>query len=397
MRLHGSHLPHIVGVALLLAAQTSWASNGDQMVGYSGLSNGMAGAVVATPQDGTTALTNPAGLTSLRMAENSIRFDMNLGLFNPGRELNGVVSDNTMYVMAIGGLVFRTETLGDRVTFAVGAYPVSGGGVDFAREAFSVPTPGGPVQMSIVGGRQSLRIGPSVAYRVTDGLSLGLNLSLAASSLSLKGPFGNFPSDIAYGWSAVLGANWQILPALRVGATYTTRTRSQDLEWNTDGGRFSLSFEDPQSYALGVSYQIGTKFLIEGDVKYLDFAGVRENVTLNSPEGQPDVQLAMGWDSQWVYAIGAKVELFSGMHLIAGYNYGKSPIDENDVRANVCAMAIIEHHASFGAEVDLSEHSTLGLSLIRGFENQMKAPEPGPVVDVAFGANLLTLQFTYRG
>src|SRR5574340_1810666 len=99
MRLHDTKRAHLVGIAVLVASQNASAHNGDQMMGYSALSNAMGGAVIASPQDVTTALSNPAGLTSLKMGTNKTRFDMNVGLLNPIRELNGIESDNSVYVM----------------------------------------------------------------------------------------------------------------------------------------------------------------------------------------------------------------------------------------------------------------------------------------------------------
>lgn len=394
MKPHKKKIIQVAGAALVAAGQSAFANNGDQMVGFSGLSNAMGGAVTATPQDVTTALSNPASLTFLNLGEQKTRFDMNVGLLNPNRELNGVKSDNGVYVLATGGLAFQSDRFGERLTVAVGAYPVSGGGVDFPREAFQM----GPTNISVVASRQSLRIGPAFAYRVTDDFSLGLNLSLASNTMSLKGPNGNFPADVAYGWAAVVGATWRITPAMLLGAAYTTQTHSQDLQWNTDQGRYSLSFEDPQTFALGLSLRPSEKWLVEADVKYLDFKSVRDHILLDAPGALPDTTLAMGWDSQWVFALGTKYRMSQGSRILAGYNYGKSPIDESDVRANIGVTAIVEHHLSLGGEFDVSKHSTLSLSLIHGFKNEMSAP-PAPMqprADVAFETNLLTLQFTYR-
>src|SRR4030067_479658 len=65
------------------------------------------------------------------------------------------------YVMATGGFAFQSELLGPDYTISVGAYPISGGGVDFPAEAFKL----GNGYAAIVSSRMSLRIGPSIAYQ----------------------------------------------------------------------------------------------------------------------------------------------------------------------------------------------------------------------------------------
>lgn len=155
----------------MLVSGAAFANNADQVVGLSALSNAMGGAVVATPQDVTTALTNPAGLSFLDMGEQKSRFDMNLSVLNPMRSMNGVDSDGEAYVMATGGFAFQSELLGPDYTVSVGAYPISGGGVDFPAAAFKL----GNTYAAIVSSRMSLRIGPSIAYQASDKLSVGVD------------------------------------------------------------------------------------------------------------------------------------------------------------------------------------------------------------------------------
>lgn len=368
------------------------ANNGDQMVGYSALSNAMGGAVVATPQDVTTALSNPAGLAFLNLGEAGTRFDMSLAVLNPIRKLNDIESDNDAYVLATGGFAFQSELFGDDVTIGVGAYPISGGGVDFPHRAFAMPVLG---NVSIVATRQSLRIGPALAIRLNDKLAFGANVSLASNQMSLKGPTGSFPTDVAYGISGVAGVTYEPAPGLRLGAAYTTRSYSQDLEWNLNDGQYRLSFEDPQTVAVGISYEPSPRWQMELDVKWLDYEGVRSSNVLYGPTPAQDRTLAYGWESQWVVGLGTKYHLNDRVALIAGYNYGESPLGPEDINQNIGATAIVEHHISFGAEFDVTRLSTLTLSLIHGFENEMTA-SAGLPTDVSFETNLATLQFTYR-
>lgn len=385
----------------MLASGVVLANNGDQMVGYSGISNAMGGAVVATPQDVTTALSNPAGLSYLNMGSQKSRFDMNLSVLNPNRSMNGVDSDSNAYVMATGGFAFQSELFGPDVTVSVGAYPISGGGVDFPTEAFKLG--GSGPHAAIVANRMSLRIGPAVSYRASDNLSIGLNVSLVANQMSIKNfdtsafppKSMNFPNDVSYGGSFVLGSIYKINDRTNFGATYTSRSYSEDLEWNMDDGKWSLSFQDPQAIAIGLSHRPTDKLLLEADLKWLNYSGVRTTATLHGPTAAQNKNIAYGWDDQYVLALGAKYKLSDGIALMAGYNYGKSPIDESDINNNAGVTAIVEHHLSVGATTRVTKYSSLTFSLIHGFKNDMTASS-GPPTTVSFETNLATLQFTYE-
>lgn len=394
--------PIAICAGSLLVSSAALANNGDQMVGYSAISNAMGGAVTATPQDVTTSLSNPAGLSYLNMGSQNSRFDMNLSVLNPLRSMNGVESDSNAYVMATGGFAFQSELFGPDVTVSVGAYPISGGGVDFPASAFKIAGS----NAAIVSSRMSLRIGPAVAYKASDRLSLGAGVSLVVNQMSAKNfeivpgmpptvKSLNFPSDVAYGASFALGSIYKINESTNFGATYTSRSYTEDLEWNMDDGKWSLSFEDPQTVALGLSHRLTDKLLMEADLKWLNFSNVRTAATLRAPTAAKSKNIAYGWDDQYVLALGAKYKLSDRIALMAGYNYGKSPIDENDINNNAGVTAIVEHHLSVGATAKVTKFSSLTFSFSHGFENEMTARSGAPTT-VSFETNLATLQFTYE-
>ncbi len=385
--------------ASVLVSNAAFANNGDQMVGYSGMANALGGAVVAMPQDVTTALSNPAGLSYLNMGESHTRFDMNLSVLNPKRSMNGVDSDSNAYIMATGGFAFKSELFGRDYTVSVGAYPISGGGVDFPAEAFRL----GNGRAAIVANRMSLRIGPALAYKVSDRLSVGANLSLVVNQMSIKNfdtstlpPRSmNFPNDVAYGGSFVLGTLYRLSDRTNFGAAYTSRSYTEDLKWNMDDGKWRLSFQDPQTLAIGISHQATDRLQLAADLKWLDYSGVRTSATLHGPTAAKTKTLAYDWNDQTVLALGAKYRLSDSITLLAGYNYGKSPIDERDINNNAGVTAIVEHHLSAGITARVSKHSSLTFSLSHGLRNEMTA-SVGTPTRVSFETNLATMQFTYR-
>ncbi len=382
----------LLASGLVAVSSSASGNNGDQMVGFSAISNAMGGAVVALPQDVTTSLSNPAGLSFLNLGPTKSRFDMNLAVLAPERVLNGVESDGDAYVLATGGFAFESELMGDGFTVGVGAYPISGGGVDFPKEAFVMPTPNGAQEISIVANRQSLRIGPAVSYQVNSRFSLGANLSLASNMMSLKG-IRNFPTDVAYGYAWVLGTTYKPSDSVILGFAYTSESKSSDLKWHTDDGTYRLSFEDPRTVNVGIGYEPNPRWQLEADVKWLNYSEVRDENVLDGPNG--DQLISYGWDDQVVYALGLRYLIPARYTLMAGYNYGESPLGPEDVNNNIGATAIVEHHLSAGLGVQISRFSSLTFSWIRGFENSLTA-STGLPTEVSFETDMYTLQFTYK-
>ncbi len=149
-------------LVLGIAAPYAAATNGDQMLGLTAIQNGMAGAVVAAPQDAATILVNPAGMAELNIKD--VRFDLGVGFLNPPRRVNGFDSDSKVYMMPAGAVNFRVN---ERLTLGMGLGGMAGMGVDFA------DTSAAAGNQFVVTTKQLLKVSPGFAYRVNDRLALG--------------------------------------------------------------------------------------------------------------------------------------------------------------------------------------------------------------------------------
>lgn len=392
----------------LLVGQ-GWAANGDQQVAFSGRANGMGGAVVAKPQDATTGLTNPAGIAFLDLGTDDIRFDVNLNASNPDRQLNDVDSENDLFLLATGAFAFRSDILPERLRVSVGAYAIAGGGVDYPVSAYSsYPGTDGPVVATL----QSLRMGPSFSYLLTDRLSIGLTTHVTVGMFSVDAPAFRAPTDFTMGWVWGTGLSYRLAPGVMLGMNYIAETNNQPYEFtkglenNLPGcdtcprtpQKYELDFQDPQSVTLGLSLEPTDKLQVEFDVKWIDFSSVRDQLVLEDQYSDDRVVLDLGWEDQWVYALGINYHMSPRLDLMAGYNYGKSPMGPEDIGDNPGINGIIEHHLSAGLGYQVSKHGAIALSYMRGFENELIGIRTGSTEQVksTFSANVVAFQFTYR-
>lgn len=386
-----------------------WANNGEQQIAFSARANAMAGAVTAMPQDATTGLTNPAGLAMLELGEEDIRFDLSLNALNPLSTLNNIYSANDLFILAVGGFVFRSELLTKRLAVGVGAYAVSGGGVDYPAGSYS-KSPGFDAPITAV--RQSFRIGPSFAYNLSDSLAVGLTTHLTVNQFGVQAPAIKTPTDFALGWTWGLGVVYKVSKKLQFGAAYTAQTNNEALQFTTakensfpgcnpcplTPQQFSLDFQDPQKAALGFAYRPNNNFLIAFDVKWINYRNVRDQWIMNDEFSGDEIVLDLGWEDQLVYALGVDYHLSNKWEVLFGYNYGTSPIDVHDVGRNPGINAIVEHHATVGTAYQISQYSTLNLSYNHGFKNSLSGVRPGTTepVEVTFETNIFTLQYSHR-
>ena len=154
--------------ALAAFAPHAAATNGDQMLGVTATQKGMAGAVVAAPQDATTMLVNPAGMAELGIRGRALRHGR--GLAQPAAQApTAQDSDSNWYLMPSGAVAFNVN---DRLMLGMGMGGMSGSGVDFADTAAA------PGNQAFVTTKQFFKIAPGFAYQVSDRLSLGATLNL---------------------------------------------------------------------------------------------------------------------------------------------------------------------------------------------------------------------------
>lgn len=376
-----------LAAAALLVAPHAGATNGDQMLGLSAIQNGMAGAVVAAPQDAVTLLVNPAGMAELATQE--VRFDLGVGFLNPPRKVNGNDSDSNLYMMPAGAVNFR---VGPKLVVGMGLGGLSGMGVDFA------DTVGAPGLQAVVTTKQFFKVAPGFAYRVSDRLALGATINLNYQSLALATPAFSLPQNQVFGWGLTAGMVWHLSDAVQLGASWSNKQRMGKFEWNTPDGRFAMRMDAPQTLAVGVAFRPMQGLLVEADVKRIGFSDVLDRVAIERPAGYAGAippAMPFGWSDQTVVALGVQKDLGDRMQLRAGFNYGKSPIGPEDVNGNFGSLAVVEKHLALGLTRRFTDRISGSLSWVHAFDNRVTS-SVGPANTIELKQNIVNFQVAYQ-
>ncbi|MCW8956390.1 MAG: outer membrane protein transport protein [Gammaproteobacteria bacterium] len=372
-----------VATALASTASLAYATNGDQMLGVTATQWGMAGAVVAAPQDSGTILTNPAGLSLLDIED--VRFDMGFGFLNPPRKANGTDSDSDLYLIPSGAVAFKID---DKVTFGMGMAGLSGMGVDFADIMSAAPG-----SQNVVTTKQFYKIAPGFSYQMDDKLALGAALNIDYQSLAIDNSMMHLPQNQVYGFGLSLGAIYKLSDAMQFGASYISKQSMSEFNWNTTAGAYAMTMDAPQSLSLGVAYKMAGDMLVEFDVKYYGFSDVLDQVAFDTPAGPTTMDF--GWDDQVVFAVGVQKQLNEKTTIRAGLNYGESPIGEEDVDNNIGSLAITETHLSLGATRKLGKRVEGSLSYVHAFNNEITSNSgSGNVIELE--QNVFNVQISYK-
>ena len=398
-------------------SRAAWATNGYQLTGVGQMQNSMGGAVTAAPMDTMTAISNPAGMA--RVGE---RADFSMEAFMPVRTVDFTSSSlggektkggSNLYGIPSVGWVAKAFNRED-VYFGGGMFATSGLGVDYGQllmmpgAALSLPK---DVTFDGYSGIQFWKMAPTVAWNVDDSLSFGIALNLDYQSVTMRERIRNVPfwdvppgpstmtqRDVNFdlgrptnqmGFGASVGALYAVNDLVTLGASYTSKQVFEDGIYrvgtndilNFNGavglpGIYKLDLEYPQQAAIAIALHPDKVFLIDLDVKWINWSDTHDKVRLKGPANSftdgtnffNSTNLNFGWKDQYVLALGAQYKMTDRLNLRAGLNYAKSPIDEADVFNNLIFPALVETHAAAGFDYQLGDHWGIGLTYMKAFK-----------------------------
>jgi len=367
-------LAGLVAIGCLAVAAPAWATNGMRMIGFGAVQDSMGGVGAGLTLDSSAIVSNPAGLTDLGW-----RLDVAGGYFKPTVKYNAtgfVASQDASLDSNRGGSPIPTvgyvHPINEQLTTGVGVFAVSGMGVDYETNLY-----GGPTLTSYM----NVRLAPAVAYKIMEGLSVGLtaNVMMAQMKYDVASGAGQVPHDTAtaFGFGATLGVKYSPTKEVSIGAAYETKSFFQDFKFDIPshpipggGGTFpagtdSLAFDQPQSATLGASFAPFEELVLGADVQWINWSDTNGK---NLPKYTNDTSTTgafpfnMNWSDQWVLKVGAQVTPMKQLRIRAGYNYGKMPLDPNRAFENIAFPAVSEHHITAGVGYDFSKSFTMNVA-----------------------------------
>jgi len=331
-----------------------------------------------------SALSNPALITDVKGTQISFGGTLfmpkvdnyNALNFAPGPDFTSSASSASD--MSVIPEVSIASKITDNFYIGVGMWGTAGMGVDY-RDAINVG------QMSMVTNLQLMQFGVPIAYKI-NGFSVAVTPILQYGSLDIDynasfSPVGKqsmgVAQDLKFGYN--LGVSYEI-SGLTVGAVYKSQI---DMEYKgfasmvnpftgLANGYTNNKLSTPAELGFGLSYEI-SEHTIAFDYKQIKWSDAK---------GYED----FAWKDQNVYAIGYEYAP-KGWAVRVGYNYSKSPIEEQAVvfnsagretninSANLSAgtvntfnllgfPGIVESHYTIGGSYDISDMTSVDLAYV---------------------------------
>jgi long-chain fatty acid transport protein len=369
----------------------------------SGLGNAYAGQA-ASAQDASTIFFNPAGMT--RLPDRQVV--MAGHLIKPQFKFDGAVSP------AIGGGNGGDAgdlTLVPNAYFAYRLTPDVYLGIamnaPFGLKTEYDNTWLGRTQ-AIKSDLKTINLNPSIAWKVSESLSLGagLNIQYAEATLSnatntaISPSVGTVKGD-DYGWGFNVGALWQLNDATRVGFAYRSEIDyTVKGTFNVNGVtvvpiRADLTL--PDSASLSLFHTLDTRWDLLADVTWTGWSDFKELRILRN-NGTTLGLTTENWDDVYRYSLGVNYHLNDRIILRGGVAYDQTPVSDAYRTARIPDGD--RTWIAFGGQYRLSDRSALDFGYAHLFfkDTRVNKTENGITLSGTYegSVDILSAQFTHN-
>jgi len=377
------------------------AADGNQLFAIGAVQKSLGGAGVASPQDATWVLLNPAALIDLdRRVDVFLELMYTRPVSHPrgfpmaANPFAGEMRDSRLIALPSFAAVWPAG----RGTWGLGALALQGSRVDF------------PHARSTVGAlwnddrRLDYQVvGFPLAYShpLTTRLAIGgavmpVYTRFRSDSITpdvQQSQHGN-SWDHGLGIGFVLGVYYRA-PRWGLGASYTTRTWVQSYDkYKGDLLRWSLDL--PPKLQVGAAWQVHPRLEMVVDYKHIDWKAV-------PVYGRDPISGGLNWNNQHLVKAGLTWQAGEKLRLRAGVSHGAAPISKRTTFINALGPSISRTHLAAGFSYDLGKRATIHASFVHALPETLEDNGRGGIYSflgqgtrIHYKENSLTVQYSHR-
>jgi long-chain fatty acid transport protein len=320
---------------------------------------------------------------------------------NPGFYFdNGSTSNRDYFLMPEMGM---TMNLSESLHAGIAFVPNGGGSTVYPENIFNfqfggmIDTPG--AGKTVGGELMQLLVPVTVGYKINENHSVGVALDLAVQRFRMYGleAFAAFSEkynvpitadaahmtgqgfDYSYGAGVKVGYLGNFFDnKLSAGVSYTSRTYMTKFDKYRGLLAEQGDFDIPANYGVGIAYKPKKNIVIAADINKIEWSSiaalgnrgpyssppsptnypksVSTNYAIDAIPSTVDATLStgndqgmgFGWKDQIIYKIGVNWGVNNRLQLRAGYNYGASPIEDDQLTFNTLLPVTTEKHYTLG-------------------------------------------------
>ncbi|MHB1512738.1 MAG: OmpP1/FadL family transporter [Acidiferrobacter sp.] len=403
-----------IAAAIALPATALATTAGYFQLGYSSISDGMAGATAALPQDSMIQAINPAGIAFV-----GSRLDLGVAGFWPhrsyasGAPVGGMPSPGShssstnFYLIPHVGY---SQRLSHNNYVGIAIYGNGGMSTNYHSPAASPTTgAGGPYYGGQTGVNLSqLFVQATYSRKFMRHDAVGLSLIFARQTFSADGlgAFGGNSTDPQHlsgngvststGVGFKVGGQFRLMPGINLGVAYSPRmSMSKFSKYSglfAGGGRFDI----PANGVIGLAFKPTSSQVLAFDfqrIYYNDVPAIANPGPTNDEGCNPNTGTCQsspqdadalgapggagfGWQNISVYKLGYQIAVNRTVTARVGFAYNTQPIPSSQVMLNVLAPGVIQRHVTAGFTVRTARHQDFTMAAMYGLPQSVYGNAP---------------------
>ncbi len=399
----------LVVFVVLLACSVVALAGGYQIGEHGARGMAMGGAFVAQAADGSAIYYNPAGLSFQR----GMNVLLGTTLITPATTFTGPTPSTASTDMVSQTFTpinaYVTYTMDNGLAFGVGVFNPYGLGTEW-------PSGWAGRYLAVKSDIQTFYINPTVSYKVSDQLSIGVGISYVTGTVTLdrKLPLTPLPGDGGFkldgdgtGINFNAGLLWKPTEALSIGLSYRSETKI-DFEGDatfTDipaplagffpsGTTGKATLPMPSNLMAGIAYDITKDFTVEADFQSVGWSSYKElKVTFDKPvAGATSMAETVDWENSILLRFGGEYRM-EKLALRAGFIYDGTPQPDKSVDPTLPDANRIEITVGAGYQITDMINVEAAYQYIKASDRTVTAPTnsfPGTYKTTAnlFGFNV---------
>ncbi|MCE1188344.1 MAG: outer membrane protein transport protein [Ignavibacteria bacterium] len=244
---------------LFMVSLSVYAQNGTRLIGFDANSMGRGGVSIGTFDSPELMMTNPAGISFL----NNSMLNLDISLMFPSLHFKNSINDvdGDKNTFPLPGLAYVNKSVNSPWTWGIGFFTAGGMGADFALKHALYRNQDGSYNLQEYHSKlASMQGGISVAYKLTQDLSVGLSAHVVYSMLEFNMPYSLDPlimkgiaqPGVTFGqmFSAPMSSN---------GFGYdevTATAKMSDLSAFGFNGKVGFAYKPNDRLSVGLSYTL---------------------------------------------------------------------------------------------------------------------------------------------
>lgn len=342
----------LFALIIVMAGPTIIFASGFAIYEHGIRANGLAGAFTGLANDPSAIYYNPAGLSFLEPGKHML---FGSTIIIPSLTWKVLDEESSFYSPREVDTKFKvfppinlhyTSTSESGLAWGVGLYNPFGLGVFWPDD----PKEDWPGRFSIVEiNLETFFLSPTISYKVSDQISVAAGLNLAHAKVAMKRrsrtPIGVEPlvdlNGSGNGLGFNLGGMFKISDDLSLGLNYR-HSLPVDLEGDAEitdagplagslpSGNISTSLTLPKSLALGVSYKLGEKLLVNADYMFVGWSSFDSLIIdfETNTDLLEDLRSPKLYEDTWNIRIGAEYQYSDALTIQVGYLLDKTPVPD---------------------------------------------------------------------